>query len=258
MENFVISLKSASDRRAHIKDQFGNKNIPFQFFDAIEPSQIESQAEQIGFEIRRTDLSRNELACLLSHVSLWKKVVDKKIPAIAIFEDDIYLGENAELLLKDLSWLSVDIVKIEKISNTAILDLASLDIFDDEKFSLKKMLKPHLGAGGYIISQKAAIDLLDFLGRLIVLDHVDQILFNKYIYSGRLPIFQLNPVLCIQDCILNPDNQKFKTSLQWRNKNKVNYTLFDKIIRELRRVVRKIFEYRYKTKLLFVLKKNDL
>jgi glycosyl transferase family 25 len=72
------------------------------------------------------------LACLLSHVSLWKKVVDKKIPAIAIFEDDIYLGENAELLLKDLSWLSVDIVKIEKISNTAILDLASLDIFDDE------------------------------------------------------------------------------------------------------------------------------
>ena len=38
----------------------------------------------------------------------------------------------------------------------------------------------------------------------------------------------------------------------------LNYTLFDKIIRELRRVVRKIFEYRYKTKLLFVLKKNDL
>ena len=75
------------------------------------------------------------------------------------------------------------------------------------------------------------------------MDHVDQILFNKYIYSGRLPIFQLNPVLCIQDCILNPDNQKFKTSLQWRNKNKVNYTFFDKIIRELRRVVRKIFEY---------------
>ena len=46
MENFIISLKSASDRRAHIQEQFGDKQIPFQFFDAIEPSQIKSQAEK--------------------------------------------------------------------------------------------------------------------------------------------------------------------------------------------------------------------
>lgn len=258
MENFVISLKSASDRRAHIQEQFGDKQIPFQFFDAIEPSQIDAQAEKINFEIRQGDLSRNELACLLSHVSLWQKAVDEKMPAIAIFEDDVYLSDDAELFLNDFDWLKFDIIKLEKVSHTAILALEIIDVFSNKKFLLRKLLKPHLGAGGYILSQEAARDLLSFLKKMIVLDHVDQILFNKYIYEGCFPVFQLNPVLCVQDCILNPSKQKFKTTLQWREKKKIKYNFFEKIKREWYRFLKKILEYRYKTKLFFVLKKNDL
>lgn len=255
MENFVISLKSATDRRIHIEEQFGKKEIAFDFFDAIEPSQIDTQAEKIGFTIRQGDLSRNELACLLSHVSLWQKAVDEKMAAITIFEDDVYLSDDAELLLHDSDWLKFDIVKLEKISHTAILDLEIIDIFNNRKFLLRKLLKPHLGAGGYILSQEAARDLLSFLKKMPVWDHVDQILFNKYIYEGNFPIFQLNPVLCVQDCILNPNEQKFKTTLQWRNKKKIKYSFFEKIIREWYRVFRKITEYRYKTKLFFTLSK---
>ena len=49
MKDFFISLKCASDRREHIINQFEGKGIPFNFFDAIEPSQITSQAEKLGF-----------------------------------------------------------------------------------------------------------------------------------------------------------------------------------------------------------------
>ena len=87
MKNFVISLKSASDRREHIINQFEGKGIPFNFFDAIEPSQITSQAEKIGFTIRQGDLTQNELACFLSHFSLWNKIVNENIGYMAIFED---------------------------------------------------------------------------------------------------------------------------------------------------------------------------
>ncbi|EMT1311632.1 TPA: glycosyltransferase family 25 protein, partial [Neisseria gonorrhoeae] len=34
MQNHVISLASAAERRAHIADTFGSRGIPFQFFDA--------------------------------------------------------------------------------------------------------------------------------------------------------------------------------------------------------------------------------
>ena len=257
MENFVISLKSAFDRRVHIEDQFGKKNIPFHFFDAIEPSQIDTQAEKIGFTIRQGDLSRNELACLLSHVSLWQKAVDEKMPAIAIFEDDVHLSDDAELFLNDSTWLNFDIVKLEKSYKSVILDLEKTQIFNNKEFNLRRLKKPHLGAAGYILSYKGAVTLLEYMKSQKQLDHVDQIVFRKYINEGELGIYQLNPTLCIQDYILNPEEQKFKTSLQWRDKEKIKPKGVKKLIRELSRFFIQLAELPYKTKLKFIMNKKD-
>jgi len=252
VENFVISLKSAFDRRIHIEDQFGGKKIPFHFFDAIEPSQIDTQARKIGFTIRQGDLSRNELACLLSHVSLWQKAVDEKMPAIAIFEDDVHLSDDADLFLNDSTWLNFDIVKLEKSYKSVILDLEKTQIFNNKEFNLRRLKKPHLGAAGYILSYKGAVTLLEYMKSQNQLDHVDQIVFRKYINEGELGIYQLNPALCIQDYILNPEQQKFKTSLQWRNKEKIKVKGLKKLLRELNRFLTQLKESPYKTKLKFI------
>ncbi|WP_043971042.1 MULTISPECIES: glycosyltransferase family 25 protein [Acinetobacter] len=257
MKNFVISLKSASDRRTHIENQFGNQSIPFQFFDAIEPVQIESQAKKINFTLHQGDLTRNELACLLSHVSLWQKVLDEKIAAIAIFEDDIHLSDDAELFLKDANWLKVDIVKLEKSYKSVILDLDQLQVFDDKDFVLRKLKKPHLGAAGYILTYNGAVALLDYIKQQDTLDHVDQIVFRNYINEGGLGIYQLNPTLCIQDYILNPEDQKFKTTLQWRDKKKVKPQGWKKLLREFNRIFTQLFEAPYKTSLKFIKKQQD-
>ena len=87
----------------------------------------------------KNELSQNELACLLSHVSLWQKAIDEKIPAIAIFEDDIHLSQDAELFLKDSNWLSHDIVKIEKVYSKVFLDLNKSNI-DKELKSEEELL----------------------------------------------------------------------------------------------------------------------
>ncbi|WP_148079532.1 glycosyltransferase family 25 protein, partial [Neisseria meningitidis] len=44
MQNHVISLASTKERRAHIADTFGARGIPFQFFDALMPSEELEQA----------------------------------------------------------------------------------------------------------------------------------------------------------------------------------------------------------------------
>ena len=38
-KNFVISISTADKRRNHIIQQFGQQNIPFEFFDAFTPSE---------------------------------------------------------------------------------------------------------------------------------------------------------------------------------------------------------------------------
>ena len=119
------------------------------------------------------------------------------------------------------------------------------------EYTLGILQKGHLGAGGYVLSYRAAKDLIAYVQSLKELDHIDQILFNQYLKKGKYPIYQLNPVLCIQDCILNPKKQKFSTALQWRDKEKAKYSLFQKVIREINRLFKQLVEFPYKKELVF-------
>lgn len=130
MENFVISLKSATDRRIHIEEQFGKKAIAFEFFDAIEPHKIDLIADSLKININNCSLSKGEIGCLLSHVSLWKKAFDENIDYIAIFEDDIYLSKDAHFFLSKSDWINhnVDFIKIEKTIDSVLLSLDKINI----------------------------------------------------------------------------------------------------------------------------------
>lgn len=56
--------------------------------------------EKMGLNYNNNYLSQGELACLMSHILLWKKASDENLPYITIFEDDIYLGANANIFFK--------------------------------------------------------------------------------------------------------------------------------------------------------------
>ncbi|MCI3199982.1 glycosyltransferase family 25 protein [Neisseria meningitidis] len=100
MQNHVISLSSAAERRAHIAETFGSRGIPFQFFDALMPSERleQAMAELVPGLSAHPYLSSVEKACFMSHAVLWKQALDEGLPYIAVFEDDVLLGEGAEKL----------------------------------------------------------------------------------------------------------------------------------------------------------------
>ncbi|NUG82314.1 glycosyltransferase family 25 protein, partial [Acinetobacter bereziniae] len=90
MKTFVISLSTAQERRKHILAEFTKQEVDFEFFDAITPANINLVASQLGLIEFTTGLHENEVACLLSHMILWKKAIDEQLDYIAIFEDDIH------------------------------------------------------------------------------------------------------------------------------------------------------------------------
>ncbi|HEZ0053089.1 TPA: glycosyltransferase family 25 protein, partial [Neisseria meningitidis] len=107
MQNHVISLASAAERRAHIAATFGARGIPFQFFDALMPSERleQAMAELVPGLSAHPYLSGVEKACFMSHAVLWKQALDEGLPYIAVFEDDVLLGEGAEKFLAEDAWL---------------------------------------------------------------------------------------------------------------------------------------------------------
>ncbi|HFR9105575.1 TPA: glycosyltransferase family 25 protein, partial [Neisseria gonorrhoeae] len=79
MQNHVISLASAAERRAHIAHTFGSRGIPFQFFDALMPSERleQAMAELVPGLSAHPYLSGVEKACFMSHAVLWKQALDE-------------------------------------------------------------------------------------------------------------------------------------------------------------------------------------
>ncbi|MBW3899628.1 glycosyltransferase family 25 protein [Neisseria meningitidis] len=208
MQNHVISLASAAERRAHIADTFGRHGIPFQFFDALMPSEELNRvmAELVPGLAKQHLLSEVEKACFMSHVVLWKQALDEGLPYIAVFEDDVLLGKDAEKFLAEDAWLqerfdpdSAFIVRLETMFMHVLTSPSGVADYCGRAFPLLE--SEHWGTAGYIISRKAMRFFLDRFAALPSegLHPVDWMMFGNPDDREGMLVCQLNPALCAQE-----------------------------------------------------------
>ncbi|RDE95272.1 lipooligosaccharide biosynthesis protein lex-1 [Aggregatibacter aphrophilus] len=234
-KNFVISIPTADKRRNHIIQQFGQKKIPFEFFDAFTPSErLNDHLQRYLPNVATTPkLTMGEKGCLMSHFMLWKKCVGDDLDFITLFEDDILLGENAEQFLAEDEWLKVRFnfqeifvlrletflmpIKIEKQQQILPFQQREIDILRSK----------HFGTAGYVISHGAAKYLMEVFEKFSSeeIKPIDEIIFNQLIDVPRYRVYQLNPAICVQELQLNQENSLLVSGLQQdRKKNTVSQT----------------------------------
>ena len=208
MQNHVISLASAKERRAHIADTFGARGIPFQFFDALMPSEAleQAMAELVPGLSAHPYLSSVEKACFMSHVVLWKQALDEGLPYIAVFEDDVLLGEGAEQFLAEDTWLeerfdpdSAFIVRLETMFMHVLTSPSGVADYGGRAFPLLE--SEHWGTAGYIISRKA---MRFFLQHFVMLQPeqikpIDLMMFSDFFDKEGVLVYQVSPALCAQE-----------------------------------------------------------
>ena len=258
MKNIVISLTTAHDRRTHITQEFGKQGIAFEFFDAVTPTHITSLADKHGLALDGAFLTDGEKACLLSHVCLWQKMLDDGLDYLAVFEDDVYLGQNAHLFFGDDGWLKnheLHFVKTETFLQERKLGRDGITLMDNRNARTLKEI--HLGGAGYIISRHAAQALLNHIKSLQACNMlaIDHIMFEQLLDSGTIPIYQITPALVAQEFILHPTQTNMPSSLEQnriqRKKQKPKRSLSAKIKGELSNAYRKTFGKLARTKITF-------
>ena len=256
MKKVVISLSTAQERRKHIVAEFTKQEVDFEFFDAITPANIDMATSKLGLVGYTTALHQNEVGCLLSHMLLWKKAIDEQLDYIVIFEDDIYLGDHAKDFLLDDVWIPKEcsVIKLEVFYKKIGVALKQQNLSAPNARKLLLLREAHMGCGGYILSLDVAKKLLSFIVESKVLIPVDHFLFRE---CPELEVYQLSPALCIQDYILNPNEQKFTTSLQWRDQVVSKPKGLQKILREVSRVFIQLADLPFKTKLEFTRSSKD-
>jgi glycosyl transferase family 25 len=257
MKNIVISLKTAAARREHIVREFGKQNVGFEFFDALTPDLARPLAEKMQLNIQDEFLSPGELACFMSHVSIWQKMVDEHIPHLAIFEDDVYLGKNADYFLQEEAWLQSDwhIVKLEAFSRKILHELKGVDLGKQRR--LFKLKGRHVGAAGYILSLNAAQYLMALLRQAEIKEPLDHLLFDPQYHTQGMSLYQMKPALCIQSYLYDQAQEhQFGSMLEnerveRRQTESKARTFGEKLAREWMRLNQQLQTSRYKKTIEF-------
>ena len=189
-------------------------------------------------------MTEGEVACFLSHVSIWKKMINENILYAAIFEDDVILGQNADRFLSDSDWLKDDwnIIKIEKFNRRVLLSNIGATCPDEDR-ELKQLLSKHYGCAGYILSLTAAEELLAYLEKNPLLIPLDHIVFEHFIPVSTGKVLQLNPAICIQDSVLKNSHENFPSDLELARRKRMKENKKKggaKILSEFSRVIQQL------------------
>lgn len=92
---FCISLKRSKERRDLVQKEFKKHKLDVKFFDAVDRNDV--TVPELCEIPRRSEVYPHTPgihACMLSHLELYKKAAELKLPAICVFEDDVILADD--------------------------------------------------------------------------------------------------------------------------------------------------------------------
>jgi glycosyl transferase family 25 len=170
-KSYVISLKSANERRSAIGRRLRAARIDFDIVDAVDGRRFEVEAQPIYDGPRRRalyghDMLGGEIGCLLSHRAVLRQIVARGRGPALVFEDDILphprLGAVIDALMDHQGqWELVRFLGGEKILRQPQRPLVDLG----EGFRLSRLATQPGGAAAYLISETGAARLLKHLDR---------------------------------------------------------------------------------------------
>ena len=96
---WVINLKRSENRRKLMENQFTEYGQNIEFIEAIDGRlltrrDMEIYSQMLSIRHFGRELSLAEIGCALSHIRIWKRIVEEKLNEVLICEDDIKFDES--------------------------------------------------------------------------------------------------------------------------------------------------------------------
>ena len=189
MKIYVINRQENQSRRKYIEQHFEAIKAPvYEFFQATEGTQLSATLVEkcntwhTRCFLRRA-ITRGEIGCTLSHLSIYKEIISKDLAGALIFEDDVQILENKLFGLVE-HW--VDLLD----QSASILHLGSCH--RDRNNIPIKHIKRVGGTHAYYINKLAAGNMLRAFNDLpkIPIDKFSLLIrakvCNVYLFNKRL------------------------------------------------------------------------
>jgi GR25 family glycosyltransferase involved in LPS biosynthesis len=158
MKFICLLLKSSKKRTEHVKTHLQKKIPELEIFYAVEgkTNELEYRLGKRTINEKLTNFCRRgQIACLLSHVEIWKKIVNENLEECVIIEDDSLVSDDF-------------IIKFNQIYNLLPKDSEFLYLYvhpDCKKETENKILTPGYftyGTVAYYIKNSLAKEFITF------------------------------------------------------------------------------------------------
>lgn len=216
MKAFIINLKSEEKRRKQITKQCDTYNIDYEMINAINGHDLADEAiSAITYDYPDCLLTKGEIGCALSHMSIYSKILSEDIHCALILEDDAILDQRIN------SYINFKEDLISKTKPEVFLLTANCEYNEKIKFVSSEnyefyRLSQGCCSHGYIINQMAARKILKH--NLPIRLEADRWVLFRYMFGLR--------VWCSKnDIIKNSDIAKSSSTLENERKKHVTARL---------------------------------
>jgi glycosyl transferase family 25 len=202
---YVISLPRCKERRSEIDRQLGKARIRYEYFDACDKDVLDFQllvdSHKLGptkdyNQRSRTHMTRGEIACFLSHASIWRALQASRSAAL-ILEDDAIVPENTMEILAQSS------VSIPPDTDVLYLGgfnyprrLAGIPRFTDRLVKIDSSTPPLWRTHAYVLTARGAESL--YRDAFPICAPVDTYMMRRKILTDELLCYAFVPELISQ------------------------------------------------------------
>ena len=195
---FVVNLATATQRRAAMQSLLEQHHITPTWFDAVDGRIMSAQVLASHFNAAKAEIAYGpmvpaEIGTSLSHIGIYRQMVENNIPCAVILEDDILLAEDFGALLQTDGPQSLS--ALFKPSQAVMIQMTHVMRAYRQgaiKLGAREVVRPHGGVwltSGYFITLAAAKNLLRAMYPVwMVADH-----WRCFEREGLLTIHALTP-----------------------------------------------------------------
>ena len=231
---FAINVEKNKYRRERIISQSKILETEISIFKAITPEVIKDQPEKYNSKRARRftgrDLLPTEIACGLSHLRLWKNLInDDNAEYYLIFEDDVSIHDNIIKIIKTIDLSKIDFLKFSgqhKRPAKLISDLAC-------GYKLYKFAYGPLDAAAYLISKAGAEKMYNYCKEI----HSPIDILMDRSYSHGIPVYGVMPYPASTKWCIDTDNPLFSDIGIRDYKYDINITIREKLFVKVQRII---------------------
>ncbi|MGL4667974.1 MAG: glycosyltransferase family 25 protein [Saezia sp.] len=186
MEVFVINLLHRTDKRDRMIQQSQEFGIPVRMFEAVNGNELaEAEVQRLVHDFPACALTKGVIGCALSHVNVYKKMLDENISLALVLEDDAVMKHELKDVLGAINQLDHNDEPMVYLLSSHYYEPQGEHLFGE--YSLSKFIDGSQ-AHAYVLNLKAAESLHKNL--LPVLWEAD-----KWYYFQQLGYTQLRCVV---------------------------------------------------------------